>query len=131
MGGDDNWQPDQLCEACEAPKVAVSEGKLTWQAVPYAICYVVTKNGQVVGFTTDTSFDYEQDAVYTVQAANEQGGLSLPGQPGTAVSISDAHAASVAAPAAVFTVDGRQHSQMQRGVNIVRMADGTVRKLMK
>ena len=29
-----------------------------------------------------------------------------------------------------FTVDGRQHTQMQRGLNIVRMADGNIKKII-
>ena len=29
-----------------------------------------------------------------------------------------------------FTVDGRQHTQMQRGLNIVRMSDGSIKKLI-
>lgn len=31
---------------------------------------------------------------------------------------------------AFFTVDGRQHAQMQRGLNIVRMSDGNVKKII-
>ena len=31
---------------------------------------------------------------------------------------------------AFFTVDGRQHAQMQRGLNIVRMSDGSIRKII-
>ena len=30
----------------------------------------------------------------------------------------------------VFTVDGRCHSEMQRGLNIVRMQDGSIKKIM-
>ncbi len=31
---------------------------------------------------------------------------------------------------AFFTADGRQHAQMQRGLNIVRMADGNIKKII-
>lgn len=31
---------------------------------------------------------------------------------------------------AFFTVDGRQHTQMQRGLNIVRMANGNIKKII-
>ena len=31
---------------------------------------------------------------------------------------------------AFFTVDGRQHAQMQHGLNIVRMSDGSIRKII-
>ncbi len=33
-------------------------------------------------------------------------------------------------PFAFFTVDGRSHTQMQRGLNIVRMQDGSIRKMI-
>ena len=31
---------------------------------------------------------------------------------------------------AFFTVDGRQHAQMQRGLNILRMSDGSIKKVI-
>ena len=34
-------------------------------------------------------------------------------------------------PTAFFTLDGRRHSQLQRGLNIVRKADGTSQKILK
>ncbi len=34
------------------------------------------------------------------------------------------------APKAYYTVDGRRHDAQQRGLNIIRMSDGTVRKVM-
>ncbi len=33
-------------------------------------------------------------------------------------------------PIAFFTLDGRQHAQLQHGLNIVRMSDGTTKKIM-
>ena len=32
---------------------------------------------------------------------------------------------------AIYTIDGKRLSQMQNGVNIVRMSDGTTRKIIK
>ena len=87
VGGDDNWQPDFICEACDAPVVTGADGKLSWEAVPYAICYVVTKNGEVAGFTKETSFDgFTASDIWHVQAVNEFGGLS----PKAAVNSTDA-----------------------------------------
>jgi len=34
------------------------------------------------------------------------------------------------APTAIFTIDGRQASRLQRGMNIVRQADGSVKKVL-
>ena len=126
MGGDDNWQPDLLTEACEAPAVIVADGKLQWQAVPYAICYVVTKGNEVVGFTTDCTFEAETGADYKVQAVNEFGGLSQYGVPGTSVGIVDVKQPTTAD--AIYTLDGKRVATAQRGINLVRQADGTVVK---
>lgn len=130
MGGDDNWQPDLLCEACEAPVVNAQGSKLSWSAVPYAICYVVTRNGEVAGFTTETTFDgYTADDRWQVQAVNEYGGLSLKAAPDVNTGISQ-KAGGPALPTAVYRLDGSRQTAPQSGLNIVRMSDGKVNKLM-
>ena len=140
MGGDDNWQPDLLCEACDAPVVKEENGQLSWEAVPYAICYVVTKNGEVAGFTKETTFNGSQSAsaspraagsdVWQVQAVNEYGGLSLKATANAATAVSQPRVLPAATAEAVYTLDGRQLQHMQRGLNIVRMSDGTIRKVL-
>ena len=130
-GGNDGWQPDLLCEACDAPVVKAEGSRLTWNVVPYAICYVVTKNGEVAGFTKETSFDgYTSTDKWQVQAVNENGGLSVKATVGadTRVGSVQSTAASVSA---VYTVSGRQVHGFQHGLNIVRMSDGNVRKVMQ
>ncbi|MBR0037754.1 MAG: Ig-like domain-containing protein [Bacteroidales bacterium] len=135
MGGDDNWQPDLMCEACEAPVVKTNNEGISWDAVPYAICYVVTKNGEVAGFTTETSFSgtIASGDVWQVQAVNEFGGLS---QKATAKEDSTTGVESMKSvvnttPQAVYTLDGRRQSTLQSGMNIVRMSDGTVCKVLR
>ena len=130
MSGDDNWQPDMLCEACDAPVVSRTNGKLTWEAVPYAICYVVTKGEEVVGFTTATEFDAEEGAAYKVQAVNEFGGLSLYDTANT-TAVDAIQATIQAVPTEIYTVDGKRVGQMQRGLNIVRTSDGRFTKVIK
>ena len=130
MGGDDNWQPDLLCEACEAPVVNAQGSKLSWSAVPYAICYVVTRNGEVAGFTTETTFDgYTADDRWQVQAVNEYGGLSPKAAPDVNTGISQ-KVGGPALPTAVYRLDGSRQAAPQNGLNIVRMSDGKVNKLM-
>ncbi|MDY5656640.1 MAG: pectinesterase family protein, partial [Prevotella sp.] len=130
MGGDDNWQPDLLCEACEAPVVNAQGSKLSWSSVPYAICYVVTRNGEVAGFTTETTFDgYTADDRWQVQAVNEYGGLSPKAAPDVNTGISQ-KAGGPALPTAVYRLDGSRQAAPQSGLNIVRMSDGKVNKLM-
>ena len=130
-GGDDNWQPDQLCEACDAPQVKGEGSLLSWNTVPYAICYVVTKNGEVVGFTKETSFSgYTADDNWQVQAVNEYGGLSQKATANTSTGISTTRTQDTATINSVYTLDGRMVSQLQRGLNIVRMSDGTTHKII-
>ena len=130
MGGDDNWQPDLMCEACDAPVVKGEGSQLSWEAVPYAICYVVTKNGEVAGFTTQTTFNgYTANDQWQVQAVNENGGLSVKATANAVTGIEKANRQSTDV-AEVYTIDGKRMSQMHRGLNIVRMQDGTVRKIM-
>ena len=131
MGGDDNWQPDLLCEACDAPVVSIAGGKISWEPVPYAICYVVTKDGEAVGFTTETSYDYAEGAVYKVQAVNENGGLSAYGIAGQGTGIASTVSAVSTEPVAVYTLDGRHVSGTTKGICIVRYADGTTRKVVR
>ena len=128
--GDDNWQPDLMCEACEAPVTTVLDGKISWEAVPYAICYVVTCGDEVVGFTTDTEFATEAGADYKVQAVNEFGGLSKFSTKDTAVGITTLKQQATATQT-VFTPDGKRAGQSTRGLVIIRHEDGTVSKSVK
>ena len=132
MGGDDNWQPDLLCEECEAPVPVTSGQNITWDAVPYAICYVVTKGEEVVAFTTEPNYGgAEENATYYVQAVNENGGLSVKGKASEYTGVySLTKKDSTATPIGYYTIDGRQTSSQQKGLNIVRMSDGTVNKVV-
>ena len=87
LSGNDNWQPVIKTEECAAPVVKATDGSLSWDAVPYAICYLVTDGDKVVGFTTETSMSGASDKC-AVQAVNEFGGLSVKGYAG-ASGISD------------------------------------------
>lgn len=135
LGGKDNWQPAIITESCAAPVATLSADKsiISWEAVPYAICYVIVKNGSEVQFTTDTKIAAEAGATYMVYAANEQGGLSAgcnPDATGIQPIIS-----SDAQVVAVYSVNGIQQKELQRGLNIVLMKDAQgnvfVRKVVK
>ena len=123
MGGNDNWQPDLLCEACEAPVVEYHEGKLKWQAVPYAICYVVTCNGNVVDFVTDTSCVVPEGECY-VQAVNEYGGLSAKGFVKTDTGIDRINANDKALYPKIYDLQGHALQSLSKGVNIIRQSNG-------
>ena len=119
-GGNDNWQPDLLCEACDAPVVKGHGATLTWDAVPYAICYVVTKNGEVAGFTTQTSFDgYTAADTWQVQAVNENGGLSAYGTANVTTAISLQSTPITQHPSPIFNLAGQKVGNDYRGLVIM------------
>ena len=132
MGGEDNWQPNLMCEPCDKPVVKLDGKKLVWEPVPYAICYVVTKNGVVVGFTTETSFDgYAEGETWQVQAVNEYGGLSAKADVNSsATNISESSSPAKSGIDAVYSISGTRMSAPRQTVNIVRMKDGNVKKII-
>ena len=78
MGGTDSWLPTEECPTLNAPtNVSVSGTTLSWDAVDDARCYVILKDGVYYANQTETSFNATEDGVYTVRAANLNGGLGL------------------------------------------------------
>ena len=132
LSGDDNWQPELLTEACEAPQPQISGGKIKWNAVPYAICYVITKNGKVEGFTTATSCEYVDGNEYSIQAANEYGGLS---KPALALDMADVdsveNSAKVFNASSAYTLDGKNTNGSHRGITILTDGETSVKVLRK
>ena len=130
------WNPLPLVEKTATPQVTAIDGGASWEAVPYAICYVVTVNGKAVAFPTATSIDgLTVDDVVTVQSVNEYGALSEMSQPVTITSATGIETISqqsdtTATVEAVYTIDGKRLQQLQHGLNIVRMSDGSIRKIM-
>ncbi len=131
LSGSDNWQPSIITESCAAPQAKIEGNKIVWDAVPYAICYVVYKNDEVAGFTTECEFAYESGAEYKVFAANEQGGLSKASVPGVTDGISSLPTADGQQPTAIYTLDGKRVQQLQQGINIIKTANGEVKKIIK
>lgn len=118
-GGDDNWQPDLMCEACDAPVVKGNGSTLSWQAVPYAICYVVTKNGEVAGFTTQTSFDgFTSTDTWQVQAVNEYGGLSQKATAHNTTGITQHPTTITQHPTPIYTLAGQKVDKRYKGLVI-------------
>lgn len=77
LGGSDSWMPSYITERVAAPNIRLENKMVSWTSVDYAICYVVTCNGQVVAFTTATNYEVNgAPGTYSVQAVNEYGGLS-------------------------------------------------------
>ncbi len=130
MGGDDNWQPDLLCEACDAPVVESHSGQLQWQAVPYAICYVVSCNGKVVDFVTGTNCSVPEGDCY-VQAVNEYGGLSAKGYAKTDTGIEDTCTTGDVSSIRIYDLQGHRLQTLSKGVNIIRQGNGHSVKVVR
>lgn len=82
LGGSDGLNPQNLTRQVDAPKrVRLRGDTLSWRAVKGAIGYVVCYGDTAVAFTCRTSCLVPYGAVsYTVRAANETGGLGVPGK---------------------------------------------------
>lgn len=141
MGGDDNWQPDLLCEATEAPAPVFNDNTISWDEVPYAICYVVTRGDEVVAITTETSVDVnavvcakgsaalganDSEEPYKVQSVNEQGGLSKFGIATDATALNAVSAAKGAKSNVYYNIAGQRVNSSYKGMVI---SDG--KKYMK
>lgn len=141
MGGDDNWQPDLLCEATEAPAPVFNDNTISWDEVPYAICYVVTRGDEVVAITTETSVDVnavvsakgsavlganDSEESYKVQSVNEQGGLSKFGIAIDATALNAVSAAKGAKSNVYYNIAGQRVNSSFKGMVI---SDG--KKYMK
>ncbi|MCR4583081.1 MAG: Ig-like domain-containing protein [Prevotella sp.] len=134
MGQDDNWQPTLYTEQAPVPaNVKVSGTTLTWDGNDYTLLWAVCCNGNVVAFTLEPTYTATVNGTYTVRAANEMGGLS---GMSASVEVSGADgiltvsATGTSAVEAIYTIDGKRIGKPQRGVNIVRMGDGSVRKVL-
>ena len=76
LRGDDDWLPEQMTEPTTAPAITDNKGLLQWAAVPYAISYVILKEGRAHAFTTGTSYTCTETGTYSVKAVSEYGALS-------------------------------------------------------
>ena len=97
--------------------------------------YNVYRDGELIAFvpapeTTYTSEKSGSDATYCVTAVYEQG-ESLPSNEVTIqVTAIEEVMATMPTDARIYDVQGRQHSELQPGINIIRYSNGTVRKVL-
>ncbi|MCR5680761.1 MAG: Ig-like domain-containing protein [Prevotella sp.] len=75
MYGD--WDPTLATEQAPIPSDVKQDGsKLVWNNSNYAMLWAVVKDGSIVAFTTEPTYELTEDGAYAVRAANEMGGLS-------------------------------------------------------
>ena len=73
----DGWDPQSFYKKLASPQVMVSQGMLSWEDNKEAVCYLIFKNGQYHGKTTQTTFAIdEENATFEVKAVNRFGSLS-------------------------------------------------------
>lgn len=138
LSGSDNWQPVIKTESCATPEVTLKDNMLSWEAVPYAICYVITRGDELIDIikentyalpATASTLSASETAPYTVQAVNEFGGLSAKGEAKDITSgideISDNSSSAVSVE--IYDIHGIRHESPSKGINIVKKiyADGS------
>lgn len=116
------WTPAAYATQTEAPAANYADGKVTWTpANNGAIAYMIEKNGEYAGITTDASFDITIDAekdALTIRAANSRGGFG----PAAEVAMIPTAITNVKATAnddAIYTLQGVRVEKVNRGLYIV------------
>ena len=111
-----DWSPQSRTAQFAAPAASLSGTTLSWQPVAGAIGYAIVKDGSVVAFTTDASYDTANTGAgqYSIRVANECGGLGAPSQ--TVTGISDIEAEKADAP--IYNIQGIRVDKSYKGVVI-------------
>ena len=129
MGGDDDWDPTAATEQASAPtNVKIAGKNLTWDNSNYALLWAVCKDGKVVAFTVEPTYNVDDaSATWSVRAANEMGGLGEATVASTSTGIENIATSSDVLSTKIYSADGVQVSKLQRGINIVvkTMSDGS------
>ena len=129
MGGDDDWDPTAATEQASAPtNVKIAGNNLTWDNSNYALLWAVCKDGKVVDFTVEPTYNVDDaSATWSVRAANEMGGLGEATEASTSTGIENIATSSDVLSTKIYSADGVQASKLQRGINIVvkTMTDGS------
>lgn len=129
MGGADDWDPTAATEQASAPtNVKIAGNNLTWDNSNYALLWAVCKNGKVVDFTVEPTYNVDDaSATWSVRAANEMGGLGEATVASTSTGIENIATSSDVLSTKIYSADGVQASKLQRGINIVvkTMTDGS------
>lgn len=75
LGRTDNWMPSDYTVQTAAPVVTLNGTTLNWNADADALCTVIFKNGKYLACTTSTSYTVPENGNYSLQTANQMGGL--------------------------------------------------------
>ena len=129
MGQDDDWDPTAATEQASAPSnVKLNGTTLAWDNNDYALLWAVCKNGKVVDFTVEPTYNVDDaSATWSVRAANEMGGLGEATEATTSTGIENITTSADVLSTKIYSADGVQVSKLQKGINIVEktMSDGS------
>ena len=97
--------------------------------------YNVYCDGEFIAFVAapETSYTSQMagnDATYYVTAVYEQGESLPSNEVSVQTTAIEEVMSAMPADARIYDVQGRQHSELQQGVNIIRYSNGTVRKIL-
>ena len=131
LSGSDSWQPAIKTESCSAPAPVINGQNIEWDAVPYAICYIVADGDNIIEITTSTSIslpDLNTNNI-SVQAVNEFGGLSAKGIAEVETSGMESIDLNAYKIIAIYDVYGHSLTEAVPGINIVHYlsAEGTLK----
>ena len=119
-----DWHPADYTIQLEAPDAEYANGNVTWTpADDGAIAYMIEKNGEFVGITTQSSYAIEIDAAndkLTIRSANMRGGFGPAKQvAGTATSVKAVNAAIERGEQVIYNLSGQRVNKATKGLYIV------------
>ena len=75
LGREDGWMPSDYTNQTTAPVLSIIGSTLSWETNDDAMCAVIFKEGTYLANTIENSIKLTENGTYTVQFANEMGGL--------------------------------------------------------
>ena len=131
MFGD--WNPQLMTESAPmVTDVKLVGTILSWTGNSYSLLYAICKNGEVIAYTKDTTFDLstlsdeagsrrtgEESVVYSVRAANEMGGLGEAAEAIITTGIEEIAPATTTVDGKVYNLQGVRVDKIQKGLYII------------
>ena len=117
------WDPTLATEQAPTPsdvELNKTSKKLTWTNSNYALLYAIVKDGKVVDFTLEASYEVDDaEATWAVRAANEMGGLGEAAEASIATGISEIANGEQTVPESIYNLGGVRVQKAQRGLYII------------
>lgn len=139
LGSTDSWLATELTATLAAPSPVIKDGVISWDAVPKAAGYILYADGEIVGYTAETSCSLASmraaDPTYTVQAVNANGarGIMSEAVVDDSSAITDINVDNANAPVEYFNLQGIRVNadQLIPGIYVVRQGNKTSKVLVR